>query len=117
MCARNGVNMKKLGTITYDNFSFDDAVLEVTAQFNELKRSNSTIEYKGINVTFSFFRRTWVILVYEYDDQMFGKPEQPDDTLPEFIKSKWIGMPDGIDPKDPEWRSKLEASRTSQEPR
>lgn len=104
--------MKKLGTIAYDTFDFDTAVQVVTEQFNELKRSNSTVEYKDINITFGLFRRTWVILVYEYDDQMFGEPEQPDDTLPVMdVKSEYIGIPPHIKPNDPEWRHKLEEWR------
>jgi hypothetical protein len=105
--------MKKLDAITYNAFEFDDAVQIVTEQFNELKRSNATVEYKDIDVTFGLFRRTWVILVYEYDDQAFGKAEefvmdsQPDTAR--YTKPTHIGMMPGLDPKDPDWREKQEA--------
>lgn len=110
--------MKQYDTITTDNVNFDDAILTVFEQLNELKRSNQTITYEDIDITFSLFRRIWVVLVYSYDDEMFGIPAMltPGEIIATKEPLKFIGMPAHISPSDPDWRSKLEEWQLTQSP-
>lgn len=109
--------MKQLGMFLADNTTFDVALLEVIDRFNELRRSNSVCniqtDYKDIDIV-NRFGRFWIVLIYEYETKPDQAPETPPEPLPEtepVQKSQWIGIPDGIDPRDPDWREKLETWR------
>lgn len=124
--------MKKLGVIRNTVFDIDGALADVVDAFEEYRAQNNTVEYRDMHISHGVFGKVWVVLVFEYEDdpaptagfESFIKPPLPElpptEEMPALeqpepeIKSQWIGVPDGIDPRDPKWREKMEVHRQNQ---
>lgn len=101
--------MKQLGMLRADDDTIDGALHKVIALFNVARRDNTTMEFKDIDITVLeekpfFTKRTYALalLVYEYDEAQKEK---------EVYTKRFIGVPAGIDPADPNWKQKLEEYR------